>query len=630
MANIEFSGVLGDSDLSLKLSPGPHPTNGSERGIYFWPEVSPGYFRAGEFTIHNNIDYLFAREGRVTYGTVTGSSIPDKEISRLHGPTLAAFFPTTGSSGLINIAKSVAATGWVSRDPRWNELVHAPCRQRLYKLLTDQNSWVLLQTLSDNSKIYSLTVGTEVNGFGTSFTPLLTRLTDDRHDWVFLGTKEDLISCGVAGAREWARGTSGNFIVRCSQSQTPPTGLVGCWIAGQASLDWEELAITTSEGVPLSVGTKHSIGSVELQFPKGGVFVTGATVASFTTFPRMATVTGSLEANQEVVVRYKPTGVYGTSLGSSGVIVACNVPVSSVICIRYEESSPEELFSAGRLIRNSEEVSNALSPLTSSPGFFIGLAPGHSMHSSYSGSGTVYGEALSNSRILAWANPYILYKKTGPSKLKLLVLGGDGIPVPGVSISLTGSSYLTATPATLTTNLAGEAFSEITRSLSATGTPSITATVYNGSTVMDRQTISFVMGNDPSEEDWVKKLLSGKVYIDLLPDKAKSGFSRRRQLAVWRTQADGIPSHFSNLDLNISCKEGRLFSNINENYISNPQGGKELTITPVIGSDTSWWDKPIILEYEPSSTGERDVIRAEWSGGSYPNAYGSLIIGENS
>lgn len=40
MANIEFSGVLGDSDLSLKLSPGPHPTNGSERGIYFWPEIS--------------------------------------------------------------------------------------------------------------------------------------------------------------------------------------------------------------------------------------------------------------------------------------------------------------------------------------------------------------------------------------------------------------------------------------------------------------------------------------------------------------------------------------------------------------------------------------------------------------
>ncbi len=297
MASIfELSGVAGDDDLYTRVTTGPSPSGPVERNYFLWPEVNPGWFRAGDDSIFGGMDYLFAREARSVFSGVSGAVESTLEIPRHHGPTLGLYYSYDAASGQLE-AEGLAATGHPQRSSNWTPLVYAPCRDRLYKSVT----WIVDSTLPDGSVIYKFTPASETGGWGFVYDALPLNLCDSSVDWKFLGTKDDLEVIGTPGAKEWAA-ENGKFYVKRMASQGSPTSLAASWIAGEITLDWEEVAVNTDQGIPLSVPSLQNFESVYVQFAKGGATSSGATVAVEGTFPRFAVLSG-LPVGERVVVR---------------------------------------------------------------------------------------------------------------------------------------------------------------------------------------------------------------------------------------------------------------------------------------------------------------------------------------
>ncbi len=629
---IELSGVVGDNDLHTKVTSGPAPSGPGDRSYFLWPEVNPGWFRAGNDSIFAGMDYLFAREARCVMGPCSGEALSSIEIPRHHGPTVAMFRPYTVASGLVE-AQLQSVTGHPQRDSNWIPLVYAPCRDRLYKSV----SWIPFTILGDNSVIYKFIPYAETSGWGEEYNPIPINLTDSSSEWRLLGSLDDLQTVGSPGAKEWAS-SSGVFFVRRISGQGSPSGMSASWIAGQTTLDWEELGVNTEQGIPLSVPSLEIFSDVYAQFAIGGAVSTGATVDVEGTFPRFAVV-ANLPVGEKVIVRYKPNGVYGLAPGTNGAVPAARVASQSLICIRYEESTMSEKFSGGRPGGWAEDNPLALSPYTSPPGFIVGLAPGHPMHPTHPGNGLGWGAAGAGSKILAWSTPSVLLNTGSPGKIRALVIASDGLPLAGAEVEFTAGSGIYVTETTAITNVEGEAFTEIYRldygvpTGSISGTTDLVVEVYTRGLLVDTQTVPITLGSRLTDEDWSANMYGGKVHIILESGRARSGRSRRKKLSLWRTNSDGAVSYLSAQSVTITCEEGRLFADSSTNATSSPPGGggNSVTLTPITSSE-DWMDKPYSVEYEPSETGEPDVIRAVWAGitqdgVALPNAYGVLEIG---
>lgn len=633
MANIiELSGVAGDDDLFTTVTTGPSPSGPVERNYFLWPEVNPGWFRAGDDAIFGGMDYLFAREARSIFSAVSGTIASTVEIPRHHGPTLGLFYAYDASSGLVE-ASALASTGHPQRDSSWTPLVYSPCRTRLYKSVT----WVTDSMLMDGTVIFKFTPSSESAGWGDAYDALPMQLSDSSVDWKLLGNKDDLQTIGTPGAKEWAT-SGGVFYVRRMASQGSPSGLAASWIAGQVTLDWEEIAVNTEQGVPLTVPSLQDFESVYIQFAKGGATASGATVAVEGTFPRFAVLSG-LPVGEKVVVRYKPNGVYGLALGANGAIPAFRVSDPSVVLFRYEESTKSEKFSGGRPGGWASDSPVALSPYTTPPGFIVALAPGHPMHPTSPGTGLGWGAAGAGSRVFAWSTPSVLLTTGSPGKIRAVVLSSDGLPLAGAEVRFTPSAYISVSDSVVYTNVQGEAFTEIFRidygiaTSTLTTDTTLTVEVYTRGILVDSQDVTISLGTNLTEDEWSSNMMGGKVHLIMESGRARSGRSRRKKISLWRTNSDGCVSFMSGQSVTITCEEGRLFADGSTNATSSPPGGggNSVTLTPITSSE-DWMDKPLSIEYEPSETGEPDVIRAKWSGNTVsgvdiPDSYGALEIG---
>jgi hypothetical protein len=633
MSIIELSGVCGDSDLETTITPGPSPSSSLDKGYYLWPEVYPGWFRAGSGTTLGGLDYLFSREARAILGPCSGLVKASQEINRTHGPTIALYYTLSSGMTELNSIKTIAISGFPQRGTSgWTELTYAPCRDRLYK---DLSSWVLAETLSNGDALYICNITAETNGWGPSGYAIPTILSDSLQEWRLLGTYDDIKQVGVAGAKEWGKTSSGQFVIKIRPPESVPSDLKGSWIAGQVTLDWEELATTTELGVPLTVASHSTFSDLEIEYIYGDGGATGATVTVDGIFPRYAQITG-LPADNRVVVRYKPAGVYGLAEGDSGGVIATRLPSTSqhIVSVRYESSTPKERFSGGRPGGWTDTYPIAVSPLTTPPGYYIGVAPGHPLHPTQPGPGVGFGTAPNGSKVLAWCIPSTIYTHGSPGKVRAVVLGPDGIPIPGVDITFVPGLYIYSNVSTTQTNIWGEAFTTITRidtglagsTLNATTT--LKVQLWTNSMLVDEKTLTIVLGPQLSTEEYTKKLYTGNIYMTILPGRAKSGRSRRLRIALWRRAADGSPNDGSLGQVQISCSNGRLFPEPSSRFFAtNSAGGKLLYIG--INNQENWADSPIYFEYEPTNTGEADVIYASWAGiqDGFDNAYGQLLIG---
>jgi hypothetical protein len=611
MSNIT-SGVNHDFSLFMDLKVGPSST-----GILFnsyWPEVTPGYFTAGN-TIHNNADYLFARENRVITDSVSGLFTLDSPISRTQGPILAAWCPNSVSGQVYT--QNVGTSGWVSRDSNFIELIYSVCRNRLIHPIL--NFTLVSSTTYD---LYSYTVSGEAEGFGPISPALMYKVEDKSEEWQNYKFLPDFIEGAIPGMKTWC--PSGNTLyVKVPVGASAPTGLSVSYISGQASLDVEEYGLTTIAGVPISVGTKDRIDNVEIQLAYGGALASGSIVASGSvTFPRYVNSLG-LPENTPVIIRYRPTGVYGTTIGTvsgvRGVIVAGNLSSSGKAVFRFDKGIIGEKHSPGSVRPDMATIS----PVASFPGFYLGVAPNHYLHSLTKETVLNNGNAPSFSKVFAWASHTNLTTLNAPIAIRCLVIGQDDVPVPFTNIyvdypvQVTGSSVVT-------TNLNGEVNFQIYKKSTSAGVVQILLSIQSSGNVIDVFTLNLNL--QPLVSNWREKFMVGKVHISELSDLPKSAVSNRRQLSIYRTLADGSPSPYHMNTVTIFCKKGRLFSTYNNNIVLlSSNSGSQISLKKS-ANQSSKFDEPIYIEYESADFGNKDIITVVWESDSLSPAYGTYQL----
>ena len=613
MSNL--TGVLAPDALKTLLTLGPaitSPLTSASGGwdSRLWPQIDPGWFRSGASTVIDGHDYLFAREGRVTFGPFINEAVCSTIIPRRHGPTIALWTGTTAS------VTAFAASGQPSLDLSWKALVYGACR---YRFLHQCSGWV-----SAASGLYKLVIPDEIDGVGYLCPPLPRKLRDSQTYWDFLGSPEDLVTYGIPGARQWAKDSSGQVFVLPSSGQTPSSGMCVSWIAGQTTLDWEEMALTDSSGnVSLGCPTRLGVGGLTLQYVTSSS-ATGGIIADPTSLPLKASITGGLRPRVAVVVRYKPQGIYALSPSGDGAVVAARLPSSGQVMVRFEESTPAEPFAAGRPAGGPL----ALYPPSTPPGFIYAVTPG---------TPTPQSQPKAASYLDLWAHPQKLFPTRGPWSLaRVVVRGADNLPSANITVSVSGDAALSLSATTLVTGEDGQAFFRVKYN-GATGSASGTATItaFHGALT---KTITLTLAAYPSNAEWVRRLRSGQVSIAEIPGVRPRSGSSRKSIALWRVQEDGQPSPFSDMPLTISCKKGKLF--VDPLTLADAQpaggGGKSITLTPRKSSNPDWFDGPLLIEYESTGLGEKDVIYARWegddiplpAGGTYalPKAFGRLEI----
>lgn len=612
---ITTSGVDHDRSLFLNLSYGPVTTSGNiSETLSYWPELVPGYFTAG-LTIHNNTDYLFAREARAITPDVTGVNTLSIDLPKDTGPILASWCPTSVSGSVYSTA--MAATGYVSRDFNFKELIYGTCRQRYWHSVTSLGGWSLHSTLP-SYRVYTATIPGETNGFGPIHYPLVFDVRDPSDKWVDFTSVNDLIDGGLVGGRQWA--CSGTTVyVKTSTTNTPPSNLYISWISGQASLDQEEFGFTTDLGVPLKLGTKESIGSVNIQVLSDiSVAATGSTVAVYSSFPRYANKQ-QLDSGVAVVVRYSPTGVFGTTIGVTGAVVSFNFPSSGVGVFRYEAGSGQEKHTAGLWNRDYSVISST----NTLPGFFLGVVPKHALHSTTKSTILSGGNVPAGSKLLSWASPIDLYPTTAPSTVRVLVIGQDDLPIPRAAVNVEPNLFLSVNHTQVLTNINGEATLEVSNLGSYVGPQTLSLYITtSGSIVVDRSEIDFNL-KFANSTSLSPSYYAGSVLIYKSPESAKSAVKNRTQFYIYRVLADGIPSPYSNYQLILTCKQGVLYNPYNNGtLLIGNSGGKSIVLQKPV-NDTDSFDSPMYFEYENTSGFSDDIITAVWtSPDTLPSSYG--------
>lgn len=616
---ITTSGVDHDRSLFLNLSYGPVTASGNiSETLSYWPELVPGYFTAGT-TIHSNTDFLFAREARAITPDVTGINTLNIELPKDTGPILSSWCPTSVSGSIYSTA--MAATGYVSRDLNFKELIYSTCRQRYWHSATSLGGWSLHSTLPSFS-LYTVTIPGESNGFGPIHNPLVFDVRNPSDKWVDFTSVTDLVDGGLVGGRQWACSGTTVFI-KTATTNTPPSNLYLSWISGQASLDQEEFAYTTSLGIPIKLGTKETISSVNIQVLSDSSFaVTGSTCPIYSSFPRYVDKL-QLDSNVPVVVRYSPTGVYGTTLGVTGAVVSMSLPSSGVAVFRYEAGTKQEKHTAGLYNRDYCVISST----NTLPGFFLGVTPNHPLHSTIRKTILNNGNVPAGSKLLSWASPIDLYPTTAPSTVRVLVIGQDDLPIPRARVYVETSSFLTVNYTQVLTNLNGEATIEVSNLGSYVGPQTLSLYIAtSGSIVVDRSEIIFNL-KFPDPLSLSDNYKAGSVVIYKSPDSAKSAVKNRTQFYIYRTLADGIPSPYSNNQLTITCKQGVLYNPYNNGTILiGNSGGKSIILQKPL-NDLESFDSPLYFEYENTSGFSDDIITAVWSSPNLlPNSYGVYRI----